>query len=72
MSRSSRKRRRWPTRLVNRTVNRERDRVLAQFRKEPRRSLPPRFNVESDKQRRAYFATDGFGHGNPVQAPDVA
>lgn len=52
--------------LINRTANRERDRVLAQFRREPGPAASP-VQWESDKQRRAYFASDGFGHGIPYR-----
>lgn len=52
--------------LIDRTVNKERDRLLAQFRREPGPSASP-VQWESDKQRKAFFASDGFGHGIPYR-----
>ncbi len=52
--------------LVNRTVNDRRDGLLAAFRKEPDGVSYP-IQWKSAKQRKAYFATRGFGHGIPYQ-----
>lgn len=52
--------------LVNRTVNREGERVLAQLRQEPGSVVHPLL-WDSDKQRKAYFATNGFGQGIPYK-----
>jgi hypothetical protein len=57
-------------RLVNDAVNETRDQVLAEFRVEPGPVVYSRngkLDWESDRQRRAYFASNGFGRGIPYQ-----
>lgn len=49
---------------VNITVNRVRDRLLAKFRTEPGAVVYP-IQWTSDRQRKAFFASNGFGHGIP-------
>jgi hypothetical protein len=49
---------------VNATVNRIRDQLLQRFREEPDAVAYP-VQWTSDRQRKAYFATNGFGHGIP-------
>lgn len=48
--------------LVTRTVNQNRDRLLSKLRTEPGPVVYP-FTWKSAKQRRAFFATKGFGRG---------
>lgn len=49
---------------VNATVNRVRDGLLARFRTEPGSVVYP-IQWTSDRQRKAFFATNGFGRGIP-------
>lgn len=51
--------------LVTRAVNEERDRLLVDFRREP---PPPTYPLvwTSERQRRAFFASNGFGRGIPT------
>ena len=49
---------------VNATVNRVRDALLAKFRTEPGAVVYP-IKWTSDRQRKAFFASNGFGHGIP-------
>ncbi len=56
--------------LVNATINREGEKLLAAFQTEPGPvvySRDGKLAWKSDKQRKAFFATDGFGHGIPYQ-----
>lgn len=56
--------------FVNRTVNRVGDKLLARFQQEPGPvvySRDGKLAWKSDKQRKAFFATDGFGGGIPYQ-----
>jgi hypothetical protein len=50
--------------LIADVVNQERDRLLVQFRKEPPPAAHP-IIWTSERQRRAYFASGGFGGGIP-------
>lgn len=50
--------------LTNRTVNRNRDRLLADLGRYPGPVVYP-IQWKSEKQRRAFFATKGFGKGIP-------
>jgi len=52
--------------MVNATVNRVGDRLLARFRQEPGGVVYP-IQWKSAKQRKAFFASNGFGHGIPYQ-----
>jgi len=56
--------------LINATVNRERDGLLAQLHEEPGPVVYP-FTWKSDKQRRAFFATNGFGRGIPTKRTHI-
>src|SRR5689334_9970305 len=49
---------------ISATVNRMRDRLLQKFREEPGAVAYP-IQWTSDRQRKAYFATNGFGRGVP-------
>lgn len=52
--------------IVGKTVNRVGEQVLKPLRKEPRGpSYPLRW--QSERQRKAYFASNGFGHGIPYR-----
>jgi hypothetical protein len=56
--------------LVSRVAERNRPHVLADLRKE---APPVRYKIrwKSEKQRRAFFATDGFGKGIPTKRSGV-
>ncbi len=53
-------------RLVNEAVNANRDALLARLRTEPGAVVYP-IRWTSERQRRAYFATNGFGAGIPYR-----